>query len=167
MQEHVSTFNALVLPGIFLAVLVFWFLLCSLIGLVSGWRSLSRRFTAQSEPCGEFVQAGPLFYSVYWRFWGHYSSIVRMISTSDALYLSVIFVFRPGHPPLCIPWNEITLGRTKFLWQRFILLTLGSEEQIPLRIPERMARQLSLFDRFPSVLPPPPSRNSTASSNRS
>lgn len=151
MQEHVSTFNALILPGSFLAALAFWFLLCSLIGAMSGWRSLSRRFTAQSEPSGETLQAGPWFYSVYWRFWGHYSSVVRMISATDALYLSVIFLFRPGHAPLCIPWNEITFGRTRFMWQKFIVLTLGREEQIPLRITERMARKLGLMERVAPV----------------
>jgi hypothetical protein len=150
VQEQVSTFNALALPGILIASVAFWCLVCYLIGLMSGWSSLARRFTAQSEPSGQTLQAGPLFYSVYLRFWGHYSSVVRAISTTDALYLSVLLPFRPGHPPLCIPWNEIAFARTKFLWQRFVVLTLGSEEQIPLRITERMARKLELLDRVPT-----------------
>jgi hypothetical protein len=151
VQEQVSTFNVWIVPGIFIAFVAFWCLVCTLIGLVSGWSALSRRFTAQSQPLGEFLQAGPLFYSVYLRFWGHYSSVVRVISATDALYLSVLLPFRPGHPPLRIPWNEITLGRTKFLWQKFIVLTLGNEEQIPLRIPERMALKLGLMERLPAV----------------
>jgi len=153
VQEQVSTFNALVLPGILIASAAFWCLVCFLIGLASGWSSLSRRFAAQSEPCGETRQAGPLFYSVYLRFWGHYSSVVRVISATDALYLSVLLPFRPGHPPLCIPWNEINFGRTRFLWQKFIVLTLGNEEQIPLRITERMAVKLGLMDHVPAPAP--------------
>jgi hypothetical protein len=150
VQEQVSTFNAWIVPGIFIALAAFWCLICTLIGLVSGWNALSTRFTALSKPSGEFLQAGPLFHSVYLRFWGHYSSVVRMISAPDALYLSALFPFRPGHPPLCIPWNEITFGRTKFLWQKYVVLTLGNEERIPLRISEGMARKLGLMERVPS-----------------
>jgi hypothetical protein len=73
-----------------------------------------------------------------------------MTAASDALYLSVLFPFRIGHPPLRIPWDEIRMRRTKFLWRRLVLLTLGNQEQIPMRISERMARNLGILDRVPS-----------------
>ncbi|MGA3160229.1 MAG: hypothetical protein ABSC77_03355 [Terracidiphilus sp.] len=104
----------------------------------------------QSEPCGETKSAGPYFYTVYMRFWGHYSGIIRMTAASDALYLSVFFPFRIGHPPLCIPWKEITLSRTKRFWFRYVVLTLGDQEKIPMRIPERMARKLGILERIPN-----------------
>ena len=93
-----------------------------------------------------------MFYTVYMRFWGHYSSIIRMTAAADALYLSVLLPFRPGHPPLCIPWNEITFGKNKFLWKSYVVLTLGNAERIPLRISERMARKDSPLMRFPIEL---------------
>jgi hypothetical protein len=84
------------------------------------------------------------------QFWGHYSSVIRMIAAEDALYLSVLFLFRVGHPPLCIPWDEIQFGRTRFLFRRYVVLTLGKTERIPMRISERMARNLGILNRLPN-----------------
>lgn len=137
-------------PLLIFALVVVWLcFICFLISLFSGWHSLSKHFRAQSEPYGQTRSAGPLFYTVYMRFWGHYSSIIRMTAADDALYLSVLLPFRPGHPPLCIPWNEITFGKNKFLWKSYVVLTLGNAERIPLRISERMARNLGILERLP------------------
>jgi hypothetical protein len=121
----------------------------------SGWFALSKRFKKLSEPYGETHSAGPFFYTVYTRFWSHYGYVIRMIAADDALYLSVLFPFRLGHPPLCIPWNEITLSQTKrFLRPHvaitYVVLTLGNQEKIPMRISEGMARKLGILDRLPS-----------------
>jgi hypothetical protein len=126
-----------------------WCALCYFISFVTGWLALARRFKKQSEPYGEIRSAGPFFYSVYMRFWGHYSSVIRLTAASDALYVSILFPFRIGHPPLRIPWDEIRFGRTKFFFRTFVVLTLGNQEKIPLRIPLRMARNLGILDRCP------------------
>jgi hypothetical protein len=118
---------------------------------MSGWFTLSRRFRKQIEPCGETRTAGPFFYSVCIRFWLSYNQVIRITASEDALYLSVLFPFRIGHPPLCIPWKEIQLGRTKFLWRRYVVLTLGNQERIPMRISERMARKLGILERIPDA----------------
>jgi hypothetical protein len=120
------------------------------ISIVSGWFSLSRRFRAQGPPYGDTKTVGPHFYTVYMRFWGHYRGIIRMTAAEDALYLSVLFLFRIGHPPLRIPWNEIQIGRAKILWRQYIVLTLGDEDRIPMRISERMAGKLGILERLPS-----------------
>ena len=116
----------------------------------TGWHKLSKRFRAQSEPYGATRSAGPFPYTVYTRYWSHYSSIIRFTAADDALYLSVFFLLRVGHPPLSIPWSEIKIGRTTCFWQQFILLTLGEQERIPMRISERMALKLGILDRLPA-----------------
>lgn len=115
-----------------------------------GWHKLSKRFLTQTEPYGETRSAGHFPYTVYTRFWSHYSSIIRMTAADDALYLSVFFLLRIGHPPLRIPWTEIRIARTSCLWRQLILLTLGEQERIPMRISERMARKLGILDRLSS-----------------
>ena len=136
---------------LFIALGVAWMcVIFFLISVLSGWYKLSQRFRAQSEPYGQTRSAGPFFYTVYMRYWGHYSSIIRMTAAEDALYLSVLFPFRLGHPPLCIPWKEIQFGRTKFFFRRYVVLTLGEQARIPMRISERMARNLGILDRLPS-----------------
>jgi hypothetical protein len=42
------------------------------------------------------------------------------------------------------------MRRTKFLWQRYVVLTLGEQERIPMRISERMASNLGLLDKIQS-----------------
>lgn len=76
---------------------------------------------------------------------------MHAIAADDALYLSVILAFRPGHPPLRIPWNEITAGIARHFWRNDIVVTLGVEEQIPMRITQRMVRKLRLFEKFPDL----------------
>lgn len=133
-------------PVWFIAV---WCLVCIVISRLSGWHALARRSRSDSQPSWEIRSAGPLFYTVYFRFWCHYSSVIRLTTAEDALYMSVLFLFRIGHPPLRIPWSEIALNRTNRLWLRYVVLTLGTQEQIPMRISERMAGDLGLLERLP------------------
>jgi hypothetical protein len=92
------------------------------------------------------------------RFWGDYTNIIQIFAEADALYLSVFFPFRIGHPPLCIPWKEIKFSKTRLLWRRYVVLTLGEQECIPMRISERMAAKLGILERIPEAgnLPPEP-----------
>jgi hypothetical protein len=135
---------------LFLLLGVAWMgFICYLIGICSGWRKLAKRFSSDAEPYGTTQCAGPLFYSVQMRYRTNYSNAVRLTAADEALYLSVSLLFRVGHPALRIPWSEIQFGRAKLLWRRFVVLTLGAEERIPLRISERMARKLGIFERIP------------------
>jgi hypothetical protein len=127
----------------------FWCAICYLISFLAGWLALTRRFKKQSEPYGEIRSAGAFFYTVYMRFWSKYSSVIRLTAASDALYASVSPIFRLGHPPLRIPWDEIRFARTKFFFRTYLMLTLGNEEKIPMRISLRMARNLGILDRCP------------------
>ncbi len=147
-----STFNDFVLACLGLAVLfiALWCAVSFLISYIGGWFALSKRFKRQSEPYGETKSAGPFFYTVYMRWWGHYSSVVRLTAASDALYASVLFPFRVFHPPLRIPWDQIQFGRAKYFFRNYIVLNLGTEERIPMRISSRMARNLGILDRCPA-----------------
>jgi hypothetical protein len=129
--------------------LAFMGLIGSLIGILSGWHLLSRRFRAEAEPYGETHSAGPFFYHVQMRYRVNYGSLIHITAANDALYLSALFPFHIGHPPLCIPWKEVQLRRTRFSWRRYVVLTLGVQERIPMRISERMARKLGILDRVP------------------
>lgn len=128
-----------------------WCLSVSAIGLMSGWHALSKRFKQETAPYGEVKTVGPFFYSIYMRFWSHYSSVIRLTAASDGLYASVVFPFRVGHPPLRIPWSEIQFGTATWFFRTYVVLTLGSEEKIPMRISQRIARNLGVIDRVPSL----------------
>jgi hypothetical protein len=140
--------------GIAILFAIFWCFICFVTSFMSGWLTLSRRFRKQSEPYGATMSVGPLFYTVYTRYWAHYSSIIRMTAAEDGLYLSVLFLYRVAHPPLCIPWNEVKISKKKFVWRWYVVLTLGEQERIPLRITQRMARKLGILDRLPDESKP-------------
>jgi hypothetical protein len=149
LQAGSSGFSPYLLT-LFLAFgLAFMAFISSLIGLLSGWHKLSERFRAESEPYGEIHGAGPFFYYVQMCYRVNYGSLIRVIAANDALYLSALFPFRIGHPPLCIPWKEIQLSRIRSFLRRYVVLTLGEEERIPMRISERMGRKLGILERVP------------------
>jgi len=149
MQSGTNTLPPHFLLFFLIFFVVVWILSCEVISRVSGWHALARRFTRASEPYGETRSAGPYFYSVCARYWTRYNSVVRVTTAESGLYLSILLLFRPGHPPLCIPWQEITFGRTRYFLRRYVVLTLGTEERIPLRITERMAGKLGIMERIP------------------
>ena len=123
MQGDPNSFPSYAPVLLVLGIAGFWIAVCFIISVASGWFALSQQFTRQSEPCGEIRTVGPLFFTVYMRFWGHYSSVIRATATRDGLYLSVLFPFRAGHPPLAIPWEEIELGTATFFWRKRPLVT--------------------------------------------
>ena len=144
--DNLSLYFLPVFPVFFVAV---WILAYLVISFVSGWHTLAKRFRAQSEPYGEVRSAGPFFYTVHMRFSVHYSSVIRMVAATNALYISVSLPFRFAHPQLCIPWEEIQMRRIRFLWLPYMVLTLGEQEHIPMRISQRMARKLGILERIP------------------
>ncbi len=80
-----------------------------------------------------------------------YSNFIRLTPGDDALYLSIILPFRVGHPTLCIPWTDIESGKTTHKLERFVVLTLGNKERIPLRLTERIAGRLGVLEGMPNT----------------
>lgn len=148
MQADPNQLSPYFVPFLLIFVVGFFCLTSFLSSVFCGWHALARRFRTESEPYGATKSAGPFFYTVYTRFWSHYSFIIRMTAAEDGLYLSVLFPLRVGHPPLRIPWNEVQISRVKRFWRPLILLTLGMQERIPMRISEQMAAKLGVLERI-------------------
>ncbi len=160
MQAASSQPLSIVLPGFLAFFVALWCFAMYLVSLLSGWQALTRRFRAQSEPTGPMQTAGPFLFTVYLRNWTHYNSVIRVTAAQDALYLSVLVLFRFAHPPLRIPWEEITVSSTRWFWRDYVVLTLGREEQVPMRISMRMARNLGLLSRLTGAGSVPPQARS-------
>ncbi|HVZ82918.1 MAG TPA: hypothetical protein VG893_04530 [Terracidiphilus sp.] len=135
-----------------------WIGTSMLIAALSGWHRLAGRFTSGAKPCGDIRTAGPWFHTVYARYATHYNSVIRMAAAHDALYLSVLPLFRAGHPPLRIPWNDIRVVPVQRGLRQMMALSLGNKECVTFRISMRMARKLGLPERMAAALPgaPPP-----------
>jgi hypothetical protein len=125
-----------------------WCVALLAVSILSGWSELAPRFPRNSEPLGPVYASGSWFNLVYLRNWCKYSGAINFEAAEDALYLNAIPLFRPFHPPLRIPWSEIRISSSTYLFKDFLVLTLGNAEQIPLRISSGLARDLGLYNRL-------------------
>ncbi len=100
-----------------------WFLIQS-IARISGWSRLAEQYRANQPFQGEKWR----FQSVQMRYLSHYNNCVTFGTDFQGLYIAMMFIVRPGHPPLLIPWEELEI-RPK---QRFF--TNGHELSFP-RVP--------------------------------
>jgi hypothetical protein len=139
------------LPAFFLLFVAFvWTLIYPWGSYYIGWMRFTARFRSAAVPPPYTPTARPLLYRVHWRFLSN-DPFVKVRASADALYLSKPILFRPFHPPLRIPWEEITVERVYYLMGDRLRLTLGLEERIPLFISFRMARKLGIMDRVPEA----------------
>jgi hypothetical protein len=117
--------NPLALVPLFVLL---WCAVVFSIAAFSGWMNLARRFRLSSA----FTGPSWGLQSAYMRWASRYRSCLNIGADATGLKLSVLFLFRVGHPPLLVPWSEISVARRrKFLFVRQVKLLLGREEQIP------------------------------------
>ncbi|TWT47862.1 hypothetical protein Pla22_52290 [Rubripirellula amarantea] len=109
---------ALLFPLFPLAFAAMWIVVSLLLSRMGGWTSLADVYRIDSEdPPGLSRFVTGRFNLI------NYSSCLRVASTAEHLYLSVLLPFRIGHPALLIPWSDIKiqdpskgmLGRTASL----------------------------------------------------
>jgi hypothetical protein len=111
---------------------------------------LAQRFRCDERFSGHRLR----FRSAAMRYWGHYGNCLTMGVNPLGFFLSLSFSFFPGHPPLFIPWNEITVRRTRVLWAKCVELRLGRELAVPFRISERVTAKLAALagEAWPQAL---------------
>jgi hypothetical protein len=90
-----------------------WCIICRLIAGMSGWGLLARAYECSSPPDGvrlRFQSAGMRRY-----FNSNYGGCLSIVVNEEGLGLSVFWPFRIGHPPLFIPWFQISIHQEKRL----------------------------------------------------
>jgi hypothetical protein len=135
LQDFLNKYPFVVIPFFIL----FWCALLFLIAALTGWMRLARGFRETS------TFTGPIWgcQSARMRWGSHYGSCLNVGADVMGLKLSVLFLFRPFHPPLFIPWSEIAVGeRGKVLLVRRVKLLLGREEPIPFVISATLADRI-------------------------
>ena len=121
-----------------IAILV-WLVLGFVSRHITGWASLAQRYRCHERFSGARLRSR----SAVMRYWGRYSNCLTLGVNPRGFCLSMSIPFLPGHPPLFIPWNEITVRRTSFLLTKYVELRLGREPAIPFRIYEGLAAKLA------------------------
>jgi hypothetical protein len=65
-----------------------------------------------------------------------------MGASPRALHLSVFFLFRVGHPPLHIPWGDISAKDTHWLLGRGYELHFRLAPEVKMRVPMQLGDEL-------------------------
>ena len=133
-----------IFPAYFLAL---WLLVSATISFIGGWTTLAKRFRLSKPFVGQrwARQRGQMRWIV------GYGNCLTIGCNSEGLYLATMPLFRFRHPPLLVPWNEISISQRKFLFFRFVRFGLGHELDVSLslrwKLAERVRREAG--DRWP------------------
>ncbi len=111
--------------GIFAAFVAFWLSMMFLVAVMSGWRVLAEKY---GLPEGERMPEGT---TLKWRsaalggsFPTNYKSCLNFTATPLGLGIAPALIFSTGHPPLFIPWADITLEEKKVLFSKRLKMTI-------------------------------------------
>jgi hypothetical protein len=104
--------------------LFLWLVVSFVLSYTGGWASLARKFRCRVA-----------FNGMKWR--GEsgamrglavYGNCLVLGANPEGIYLAVFFPFRVAHPPIFIPWNEVTLSKSRVFWVTRVRLQLGRED---------------------------------------
>lgn len=97
---NIETIIPFLFPIFFVAM---WVFVLQLIARLGGWSRLAESYQTYTRFEGQL-----------WRFrsgrfgWANYNGCLTLGANHEGLYLAVLPLFRVGHPPLFIPWYDIT-----------------------------------------------------------
>ncbi|HEY6250623.1 MAG TPA: hypothetical protein VI685_11735 [Candidatus Angelobacter sp.] len=134
INQHPLLFVCLILAGGFL----FQWLLLNLIAAASGWKILAQRFSVQQPFSGPQWK----WQSARMRFGMGYNNSLKVGANRAGLFIQPVWVILAGHPPLFIPWSEISFGHAAGWMSNYVRLCLGRSEQIPFTIRPSLADRL-------------------------
>ena len=119
-----------VFPIFFAAI---WCSVCLLLSVIGGWGRLANRFPARQPPAGTcfFAQSGQVGLA-------NYRGVLTVHTSPEGLHLAIMKIFRPGHPPLFIPWSEIYHATERRLFFEYVAFDIGSPRIATMRLPKRI-----------------------------
>ena len=95
---------ALVVLGVSSFPLI-WSFVCIVISRFGGWHKLASAYRT-SLPFGGTLRR---FQTARMRGGARYKGCLNVGASPSGLFLSTYFPFRPGHPPLLVPWQDVTV----------------------------------------------------------
>jgi hypothetical protein len=135
VPTNANEFLLYFIPG-FIGLWVFISLFLSFLG---GWQVLGQACRAQDKIEGHRWrgQSGST------RFGVSYNRCLNITANSIGIGISISLLFRIGHPPLFIPWTDITLREEKFLffWKN-LRFNFTKAPNIPFRISMKLGKKI-------------------------
>jgi hypothetical protein len=130
-----------VFPFIFISFfLAIWIFVCLLLSMVGGWQALGKAYRAEEKIEGTrwSWQSGST------RLGFAYRNCLNITANRKGIYIAVLWMFRLGHPPLFIPWSDITVTDQTFLFFRMTSFRFSKVPDVPFMIRARLAEKIRL-----------------------
>jgi hypothetical protein len=115
-----------------------WMAVSIIVSNIGGWRDLAVEYRASHE----FLDNRFSWRSAGMRGRVWYRSCLTMGSSQEGLYVATSPLFRVGHPPLFIPWSDISASPQKVLWMDYVQLGFRRSPDVPFLIRRKLAVQL-------------------------
>ena len=132
-------FEPFSVPVYILLFIILWVGVCKLIAAAGGWRILARDYRADSIFDGKKLWLK----SIGMRSWTNYSNCINIGANKYGLYLSVIPIFRVGHPPLFFPWMDIATEVTgRRLLPDVVKFNFTKQPDVPIILSKRLADRI-------------------------
>jgi len=121
-----------------LVILVCWACISYVIAHIGGWFKLARFYRLSGAFLGERWR----FQSAQLRWKIGYNNCLTVGASPEGLSLSVMFILRFGHPPLFVPWGDISVNVIKGFFYPVLEFRFQQVPTIPLRVSERLGQKI-------------------------
>jgi hypothetical protein len=126
-------------PAYILIFITLWICVCKLISVFDGWKTLSQDYQTNSAFDGQKLW----FRSVGMRRGTNYSSCITLGVNKYGLYISILPIFRVGHPPLFIPWTDIsTEEANRHLLPDVVKFYFAKQSEVPVILSKKLAAKI-------------------------
>jgi hypothetical protein len=119
--------------------LVLWILWNVIVSRLTGWARMAAHYPAVGGFSGKVWR----FQTITTRWGMGYKGSTYVGADSRGLYLSLFFLIRFGHPPLFVPWRDITITGKQVFKQKMLELRFSKTEDLPVRISAKLGGLLA------------------------
>jgi hypothetical protein len=100
----------------FISFVFLWLVVGFIVAQLSGWAELASHYRSTNPFEGQRLR----FRSSKMRLNMQYNGCLTVGLSQQGMYLALLFLFRIGHPPLVIPWKDISTTTGKTLFWRWV-----------------------------------------------
>ena len=121
-------------PFFFIAL---WVIVVFILANLGGWARLAQHYEARATFAGKKwgFKSGRMGIA-------NYNGCLTIGANDEGLYLAVLPLFRVGHPPLFIPWYDITTAKSRKFLFAYVDFKFARNPAITFSLPEKFAETL-------------------------
>jgi hypothetical protein len=125
--------------GLFIACLFvgLWITVSLVLALVGGWLGLARVYRTKKRFEGQLWRFQP----GYMRFLASYGTLT-VGADLNGLYLKTPILL--SHPPLFIPWKDISVSAGKCMWVSVFIFSFSQVPSVRLQLKEGLGREIQM-----------------------